>query len=156
MNALPVGPCTPNRKTLVNLNTPPPNASIINKLKVKGSLTDPPAPRRRQNAQPVRGLPLPFMKQRLMNHLQVTSELFDIDEDEYAPYPTFSASNQYGFPIPVNDPFNAPALSTITETAYNNYYKPEKSGCSICGLQASTLAILEPCSHPLCSTCLTR
>ena len=46
-------PCTPNRKTLATLNTPPPNASIISKLKIKGSTTEPPAPRRRFVAQPV-------------------------------------------------------------------------------------------------------
>ena len=46
-------PCTPNRKTLATLNTPPPNASMINKLKIKGSTTEPPAPRRRFMAQPV-------------------------------------------------------------------------------------------------------
>ena len=50
---IPNEPCTPNRKTLATLNTPPPNASIISKLKIKGSTTEPPGPRRRFIAQPV-------------------------------------------------------------------------------------------------------
>jgi len=52
-HSVPNEPCTPNRKTLATLNTPPPNASIISKLKIKGSTTEPPAPRRRFLAQPV-------------------------------------------------------------------------------------------------------
>lgn len=50
---VPNEPCTPNRKTLATLNTPPPNSSVINKLKIKGSTTEPAAPRRRFQAQPV-------------------------------------------------------------------------------------------------------
>jgi hypothetical protein len=161
---MPIELCTPNRQTLVNLNTPPPNASIINKLKIKGNLTEPPAPRRRQLAHSVRCSLMVWCMLPEEPSLQTASELFDIDEDEYAPYPqAFSAPNQqYGFPIPIHDPFNAPTLSTITEVtrdnheAYSHYNQREKSGCSICGLEATTLAILEPCSHPLCSACLTR
>jgi len=50
---VPNEPCTLNRKTLATLNTPPPNASVINKSKIKGSTTEPPAPRRRFITQPI-------------------------------------------------------------------------------------------------------
>ncbi|KAF9652286.1 hypothetical protein BDM02DRAFT_3089366 [Thelephora ganbajun] len=143
---VPNEPCTPNRKTLATLNTPSPNASIISKLKIKGSTTEPPAPRRRFLAQPI------------------TSELCDIDEDEYTPYPpAFPTANQtYGQPLYINDPFNATNIPAFGEPAFSvedsipfQVIKPEVSSCSICGLRANTLAILEPCTHPLCSACLT-
>lgn len=38
---------TPARKTLASLNTPPPQASNISRLKAKGSASDPAYPRRR-------------------------------------------------------------------------------------------------------------
>ena len=96
---------------------------------------------------------------------QITSELCDIDEDEYAPYPpAFPTANQtYGKPLYINDPFNATNIPPFGEPAFNvedsislQAIKPQVSGCSICGLRANTLAILEPCTHPLCSACLTR
>ena len=40
-------PHTPARRTLASLNTPPPRASNVNLLKIKGSLTDPAPTRRR-------------------------------------------------------------------------------------------------------------
>lgn len=42
-----VQPQTPARKTLASLNTPPPQASNISRLKAKGSASDPAYPRRR-------------------------------------------------------------------------------------------------------------
>ena len=96
---------------------------------------------------------------------QITSELCDIDENEYTPYPSaFPTANQtYGQPLYINDPFNATTVPTFSEPAFGiedsiqlQVVKPEAAGCSICGLRANTLAILEPCAHPLCSACLTR
>jgi len=40
-------PHTPGRRTLASLNTPPPRASNVSRLKLKGSFTDPAYPRRR-------------------------------------------------------------------------------------------------------------
>ena len=63
----------------------------------------------------------------------------------------------------INDPFNATIIPPFSEPAFGvedpiplQTIKPEVSGCSICGLRANTLAILDPCAHPLCSACLTR
>lgn len=96
---------------------------------------------------------------------QITSELCDIEEDEYAPYPpAFPTANQtYGQQLYINDPFNATNIPAFGEPTFGvedpiplQVMKPEALGCSICGLRANTLAILEPCAHPLCSACLTR
>lgn len=96
---------------------------------------------------------------------QIMSELCDIEEDEYAPYPpAFPTANQtYGQQLYINDPFNATNIPAFGEPTFGvedsiplQVMKPEASGCSICGLRANTLAILEPCAHPLCSACLTR
>ena len=63
----------------------------------------------------------------------------------------------------INDPFNATTIHPFSEPAFGvedpiplQVIKPEVSGCSICGFRANTLAILDPCAHPLCSACLTR
>ncbi|KDQ60332.1 hypothetical protein JAAARDRAFT_32711 [Jaapia argillacea MUCL 33604] len=208
-----------HRRTLADLNTPPPKANDVNRLKLKGSLTDPAYTRRR----PIFGQP--------------TAELFDIDEDEYshAPYPqTFTSSpapnrlqGHVPTPLPklnlnpnlsLTDPFYARSLSPIDEAAFHYNYgcdeevefdlgpdfgalgrslplaflqnqtqtchlsntslpaqmssSPhrslpqlagqqckqstiDKSSCSVCERSPSSLAVLEPCGHPLCSACLT-
>ena len=101
-----------------------------------------------------------------------TSELYDIDENDYAPYPNaFSPpAHSQTLPLSLNDPFNTSnlsfsALSTISEPV--QFYEtpqyfpplpaksPTSSNCSVCGLVKDSLAILKPCAHPLCSTCLT-
>ncbi|KAI0053211.1 hypothetical protein FA95DRAFT_1552708 [Auriscalpium vulgare] len=139
-------PQTPARRTLATLNTPPPRASNINLLKLKGSFTDPAYPRRR-----------PAFGQ---------TDLFDIHEDAYAPYPdSFTPSHSLSLPLSLNDPFDAP-LPTISEafpqsSLYHLLERNEtppprdESSCSVCGNASSSLAELEPCSHVLCSACLT-
>ncbi|KAI0065267.1 hypothetical protein BV25DRAFT_1822416 [Artomyces pyxidatus] len=141
-------PHTPVRRTLATLNTPP-RASNANLLKMKGSYTDPAYPRRR-----------PAFGQ---------TDLFDIHEDEFVPYPSsFSPSTSLALPLSLNDPFDAPGLPTISETIHqSSLYQAlerarsesplvrDESCCSVCGNSCSSLAQLEPCSHALCSACLT-
>ncbi|KZT28124.1 hypothetical protein NEOLEDRAFT_1161300 [Neolentinus lepideus HHB14362 ss-1] len=143
--ASPQIPSTPDRRTLADLNTPPPKAVNITKLKMKGSMTDPAYTRRR----PAFGQP--------------NVELFDIDEDEYAPYPqAFPQTQSFPLSMSPNDPFNVRSLSPITEGALHYDIQEsetpesvESTNCSVCGRSANSLAILVPCSHPLCSGCLT-
>ncbi|KAI0711189.1 hypothetical protein C8T65DRAFT_647830 [Cerioporus squamosus] len=142
---------TPNRsiRSAGILNTPPPQPSYH----LRGSVTDPAHTRRR-----------PAFEQ--------TSELYNIDEDDYAPYPkTFSPpAHSQTLPLSLHDPFNTSnislsAISHLSEPVsfYETpqYFPPAQpeqapaSNCSVCGLAKGSLAILKPCSHPLCSTCLT-
>ncbi|KAH9922550.1 hypothetical protein B0H21DRAFT_766100 [Amylocystis lapponica] len=138
--------CTPSRAPAI-MNTPPPQPAY----RLRGSLTDPAHTRRR-----------PAFEQ--------TSELFDIDEDEYTPYPpVFNSAASQSLPLGFNDPFSIHAnLSTVSEPLHfyetQNYIinspprpKPpaDVSACSVCGSTGGSLAVLEPCAHPLCSACLT-
>ncbi|KIJ63146.1 hypothetical protein HYDPIDRAFT_113724 [Hydnomerulius pinastri MD-312] len=138
---------TPARRTLGILNTPPPKPTNSNQLKFKGSFTDPAHTRRRPSFG------------------QISTELFDIDEDAFEPYPqSFSSTAQT---IVLQDPFNGSGLSTIAETVPQHFHSPYSEmfnkvaatpplvACSVCGRSGGRLAILEPCKHPLCSACLT-
>ncbi|KAI0076516.1 hypothetical protein K474DRAFT_1708111 [Panus rudis PR-1116 ss-1] len=132
------------------LNTPPPKAAVVNKLKLRGAVTDPAQTRRRP----------------AFGQLQNTTELCDIDEDEYDPYPqVFPTVGSQTLPLAFQDSFD---LSNISESVpyYDNLsaefeeIKPLASpevplACSVCGLANGALALLEPCHHPLCSACLT-
>ncbi|EPQ53578.1 hypothetical protein GLOTRDRAFT_139764 [Gloeophyllum trabeum ATCC 11539] len=148
--ASPQIPSTPDRRTLADLNTPPPKAVNITRLKMKGSMTDPAIPRRRP----------------AFGQVQSNVELFDIGEDEYAPYPqTFSPAQPFSHShsVSFSDPFHVRSLSPINEGAFhfNDFQEAEapwpieSTSCSVCGREASSLAILDPCGHPLCSGCLT-
>ncbi|KAL1943938.1 hypothetical protein VTO73DRAFT_3756 [Trametes versicolor] len=143
---------TPNRSipNMGIMNTPPPQPGY----RLRGSVTDPAHTRRR-----------PIFEQ--------TSELYDIDEDDYAIYseayspPTHSQT----LPLAFNDPFN---ISNLSISAIANMSEPVQlyetpqyfpppprkapaapSTCSVCGMAKGSLAILKPCAHPLCSACLT-
>jgi hypothetical protein len=73
----------------------------------------------------------------LMNTLQTTSDLFDIDENDYAPYaqsynnspaPTtypqsFGSLAPTYNSITLNDPFHGPTLSTIEESAQQHFHE---------------------------------
>ncbi|KAH7909874.1 hypothetical protein BJ138DRAFT_1102315 [Hygrophoropsis aurantiaca] len=139
---------TPARRTLAVLNTPPQKPTNANHLKLKGSYTDPAHTRRRPSFG------------------QMSTELFDIEENAFEPYPqSFSSSPAH--PLVLQDPFQAPGLSTITESVQQHFHDPRKmmrpdatlvtpvSSCSVCGRSGDQIAILDPCSHPLCSACLT-
>ncbi|KAH7922714.1 hypothetical protein BV22DRAFT_1131223 [Leucogyrophana mollusca] len=140
---------TPARRTLGVLNTPPQKPTNVNQLKLKGSYTDPAHTRRRPSFG------------------QMSTELFDIEENAFEPYPqSFSSSPSH--PIILQDPFHGPGLSTITESVQQHFHDPRAvmrpdatatsfsvSSCSVCGRSGDQIAILEPCSHPLCSACLT-
>ncbi|KAI0635245.1 hypothetical protein C8Q77DRAFT_1054363 [Trametes polyzona] len=143
---------TPNRSvpSIGIMNTPPPQPGY----RLRGSVTDPAHTRRR-----------PTFEQ--------TSELYDIDEDDYAVYSdAFSPPvHSQTLPLAFNDPFNTSNLSIsaianmsepvqLYETPQYFPPPPRKapatpSNCSVCGLAKGSLAILKPCSHPLCSACLT-
>ncbi|KAI0249726.1 hypothetical protein BJV78DRAFT_1129157 [Lactifluus subvellereus] len=136
-------PHTPARRTLVSLNTPSPRVSNVNFLKIKGSLTDP-APTRRRSA------------------LGQTN-LFDIDENSYVPYPSsFSHAETLALPLSLNDPFDHPNVPfeavdyphSSTPSCNPESLSPELC-CSVCSSLGPSLAELEPCSHLLCSACLT-
>lgn len=105
------------------------------------------------------------------------TELFDIDEDEYTPYPPMFSPlapthiQSQTLPLSLNDPFFPSCdLSALSDTSQfyesdaiphiqQSYQPPPQeqlpSACSVCGSAHGALAILDPCAHPLCSTCLT-
>ncbi|KAF7797063.1 hypothetical protein EIP86_008255 [Pleurotus ostreatoroseus] len=134
------------------MNTPPPNPIIFNKYRLRGTVTDPAHTRRRP----------PFGQ---------SSDLCDIDEDEFVHYPpTFSPPiptqlHSQTLPLNLHDPFD------ISATSDDLYYDAQASsmfvdedvlqpptptpGCSVCGSSSGSLAVLDPCTHPLCSACLT-
>lgn len=96
------------------------------------------------------------------------SELCDIDEDEYAPYPpAFSPAavrfQSQTLPLNLHDTFD---LTGLEDTIYYDAQslpilreEPHRAdpspSCSVCGAHKGSLAILAPCTHPLCSGCLT-
>ncbi|KAG0700599.1 hypothetical protein DFH29DRAFT_983050 [Suillus ampliporus] len=138
---------TPARRALGVLNTPPPKPTNISQLKFKGSLTDPAHTRRRPSFG------------------QMSTELFDIDENPFEPYPQSFPSAE---PFSLHDPFNGSGLPTITECVQQHFgesfFQPKmqsnatatsSSACSVCGRDGGRFAILKPCEHPLCSGCLT-
>ncbi|KAH8993638.1 hypothetical protein EDB86DRAFT_3064839 [Lactarius hatsudake] len=124
-------PHTPVRRTLASLNTPSPRASNVNLLKIKGSLTDPAPSRRRSTLG--------------------QTDLFDIDENSYVPYPSsFSHAEPLGTSSAMDYPHGTQA------SVYRNLEPPAPElCCSVCGTLGPSLAELEPCSHLLCSACLT-
>ncbi|THH32550.1 hypothetical protein EUX98_g1634 [Antrodiella citrinella] len=136
------------------LNTPPPKPDVLNKYRLRGTVTDPAQTRRRP----------PFGQQ--------ASDLCDIDEDEFAPYPPAFSPPTPGciqsrtLPLHLSDSFNFSNISGLSDEF--SYYDavshfdhvppppPEPVlSCSVCGLSNGALALLNPCSHPLCSACLT-
>ncbi|KAI9459194.1 hypothetical protein BJY52DRAFT_1266922 [Lactarius psammicola] len=135
----------PARRTLASLNTPSPRASNVNLLKIKGSLTDPAPSRRRSTLG--------------------QTDLFDIDENSYVPYPSsFSHAEPLALPLCLNDPFDHSdvlfeAMDYPHGTQASVYRNLEPLApelcCSVCGSLGPSLAELEPCSHLLCSACLT-
>ncbi|TCD68741.1 hypothetical protein EIP91_009887 [Steccherinum ochraceum] len=135
------------------MNTPPPKPSLLNKYRLRGTVTDPAHTRRR-----------PAFGQ--------VSELCDIEEDEFVPYPpAFSPATpgriqSQTLPLHLNDSFGFNNLSNISDEV--SYYDavshfdhaplplPEPTlACSVCGTSNGALALLNPCAHPLCSACLT-
>jgi hypothetical protein len=144
----PVLPATPARRTLATLNTPPPHAANIERLKAKGAFTDPACARRR-----------PAFPQ---------TDLFDIEEGDYAPYPAaFGASPLAG--LARADPFDAtPGFASFDDHVRRLSGLPDSppppqrqqqaaqpSACPVCGNHASKLVALAPCAHVLCSACFT-
>ncbi|KAI0037140.1 hypothetical protein K488DRAFT_81365 [Vararia minispora EC-137] len=136
--AVPILPATPARRTLATLNTPPPHASNVERLKAKGAFTDPACARRR-----------PVFPQ---------SDLFDIEESDYAPYPaTFGVDPFDGPPTFASFDDHVRQLSTLPsspppplrERAY------DANCCPVCGNKATRLVALAPCAHVLCSACFT-
>ncbi|KAG8216417.1 hypothetical protein J3R82DRAFT_6522 [Butyriboletus roseoflavus] len=138
---------TPARRTLGILNTPPPKPTNSSQLKFKGSMTDPAHTRRRP----------PFG--------QISTELFDIDENAFEPYPqSFSSTTQT---LVLQDPFNGSGLSTISESvpqhhqsSYSEMFNvssatPPHATCSVCDCASDRMAVLVPCKHLLCSACMT-
>jgi hypothetical protein len=99
---------------------------------------------------------------------QASEQLFDIDENEYMPYAqSFSAVQ----PLKFTDPFDI-SLESIAEVGPGPFEHADIDGvsfdaaidatrdaaprtCSVCDNATNRLAVLKPCSHPLCSTCLT-
>lgn len=65
-------------------------------------------------------------------------------------------------PLNLQDPFDSSAISDAiyydarSLPAYAETPKAvDPPSCSVCGARKGSLAVLEPCSHPLCSGCLT-
>ncbi|KAG1732961.1 hypothetical protein EDB19DRAFT_1732257 [Suillus lakei] len=138
---------TPARRALGVLNTPPPKPTNVSQLKFKGSLTDPAHTRRRPSFG------------------QMSTELFDIDENAFEPYPQSFPSAE---PFSLHDPFYGSSLPTITECVQQHFDESffqenmrsnatiiSSTACSVCGRDGGRFAILKPCEHPLCSGCLT-
>lgn len=97
--------------------------------------------------------------------IQISTELFDIDENAFEPYPqSFSSAAQT---LVLQDPFNGSGLSTITESVplhlqnscsemFNvSSAKSSHTACSVCGCAGDRMAVLVPCKHLLCSACMT-
>lgn len=161
---------TPNRSahSVGILNTPPPQPGY----RLRGSVTDPAHTRRRPAFEQVCLRRTISRQTFIYAHKLQISELYDIEEDDYAPYPqAFSPpAHSQTLPLTLNDPFNTSnislsGISTISEPMHF-YETPQfitsplvasapAANCSICGLAKGSIAILKPCSHPLCSTCLT-
>ncbi|KAJ3558259.1 hypothetical protein NM688_g1028 [Phlebia brevispora] len=134
------------------MNTPPPNPIIFNKYRLRGTVTDPAHTRRR-----------PAFGQ--------TSDLCDIDEDEFVSYPpTFSPLvptqlHSQTLPLTLHDPFDISGMSedmyydAQSTSMFADEEMPQPSpaalSCSVCGTSSGSIAVLEPCTHPLCSACLT-
>lgn len=100
-----------------------------------------------------------------MYQFQISTELFDIDENAFEPYPqSFSSAAQT---LVLQDPFNGPGLSTIAESvpqhfqsAYSEMFNVSSATsphttCSVCGCTGDRIAVLVPCKHLLCSACMT-
>lgn len=102
------------------------------------------------------------------------SELCDIDEDDYMSYieqfspPAAADVQSQTLPLHLHDPFDMSAFSEGYQDAqslpvFPAYDPPVTSqpdsastpACSVCGSCNGSLAILDPCTHPLCSGCLT-
>lgn len=98
------------------------------------------------------------------------TELFDIDENDYVPYPqAFVPVANQSLPLSLTQHFNLSSdLSGLSEPSQlfeTSFYQqpleePEEAppfACSVCGASGGTLAlaVLEPCAHPLCPQCLT-
>ena len=63
-------------------------------------------------------------------------------------------------PLTLQDPFDTSDISDAyydaqSLPAYVEPSTPEPPSCSVCGARKGSLAVLEPCLHPLCSGCLT-
>lgn len=97
--------------------------------------------------------------------IQISTELFDIDENAVEPYPqSFSSAAQT---LVLQDPFNGSGLSTIIESipqslqgSYSEMFNVSSAtlphtACSVCGCTGDRMAVLVPCKHPLCSACMT-
>lgn len=100
-----------------------------------------------------------------MYQFQISTELFDIDENAFEPYPqSFSSAAQT---LVLQDPFNGSGLSTIAESvpqllhgAYSDMFNVSSATsphttCSVCGYTGDRMAALVPCKHLLCSACMT-
>lgn len=100
-----------------------------------------------------------------MFQFQISTELFDIDENAFEPYPqSFSSAAQT---LVLQDPFNGSGLSTIAESvpqhlpsSYSEMFnlssaKSPHTACSVCGCAGDRMAVLVPCKHLLCSACMT-
>jgi hypothetical protein len=97
--------------------------------------------------------------------IQISTELFDIDENAFEPYPqSFSSATQT---LVLQDPFYGSSLSTIAESvpqhlqnSYSEMFnvstaKSPHTVCSVCGCAGDRMAVLVPCKHLLCSACMT-
>ena len=99
------------------------------------------------------------------------SELCDIEEDDYLPQPQVffpqatAQIHSQTLPLHLQDPFDT---SVSSDAVYYDAHSlpahlevpkqpaaPSSSSCSVCGARKGSLAVLDPCSHPLCSGCLT-
>ncbi|KAI0312777.1 hypothetical protein OF83DRAFT_1176322 [Amylostereum chailletii] len=145
----PAQPHTPARRTLAALNTPSPRASNVDRLKLKGSLTDPAYSRRR-----------PAFGQ---------SDLFDIEENEYAAYPPIFPAQPLALPLALNDPFDGSGFPGIGDSLHklSRFHVPDPirhevppppprdDACPVCGNSSASRVELLPCEHVLCSGCFT-
>lgn len=100
-----------------------------------------------------------------MCQFQISTELFDIDENAFEPYPqSFSSAAQT---LVLQDPFNGSGLSTIAESvpqhlqgSYSEMFNVSSAtsphtACSVCACTGDRMAVLVPCKHLLCSACMT-
>lgn len=87
--------------------------------------------------------------------------------DQFSPSAAARIQSQT-LPLHLHDPFDVSSLSEMYQDAqslpaFTTYEpplppQPERTptpACSVCGSSSGSLAVLDPCTHPLCSGCLT-
>lgn len=179
----PVSPLV-TRRTLGPLNTPPPNRALAQQYKFKGSVTDPVRRKRPSLANtqvdlfdidenefyPDESFDQESFYGDIENsferdfHLTNRELTFEPTSTTQYPHQHYHQQSLPNFPQPFfgmymnPPPYNVYTHGPMVEKVETPAPPPHPSSCSVCGRRGKgdgMLAVLQPCEHPLCSTCLT-